>query len=272
MASTSTGRLSSTNPNIQNIPIRTEEGKKIRNAFISEKGYKLVSLDYSQIELRLLAHIGKVNELKKAFDLNLDIHKETASQIFNKPIDKIDNNLRRKAKTINYGIIYGISAFGLSKQLNITRSDADFFLKEYFKKYKGILDYIDETTNISKKNGFVKTIFGRKCFIAGINNKNPNFRNFAIRAAINEPIQGSAADIIKKAMIKIYKFFNKNKVKSKLILQVHDELLFEMPESEITYLTKEITNIMEKAILPDVILNVPLVVDVGKGDNWAEAH
>jgi len=272
MASTSTGRLSSTNPNLQNIPIRTEEGKKIRNAFISEKGYKLVSLDYSQIELRLLAHIGKVNELKKAFDLNLDIHKETASQIFNKPIDKIDNNLRRKAKTINYGIIYGISAFGLSKQLNITRSDADFFLKEYFKKYKGILDSIDETTNFCKKNGFVKTIFGRKCFIAGINNKNPNFRNFAIRAAINAPIQGSAADIIKKAMIKIYKFFNKNKVKSKLILQVHDELLFEMPESEITYLTKEITNIMEKAILPDVILNVPLVVDVGKGDNWAEAH
>ena len=272
MASTSTGRLSSTNPNLQNIPIRTEEGKKIRNAFISEKGYKLVSLDYSQIELRLLAHIGKINELKKAFDLNLDIHKETASLIFNKPIDKIDNNLRRKAKTINYGIIYGISAFGLSKQLNITRSDADFFLKEYFKKYKGILDYIDETTNFCKKNGFVKTIFGRKCFIAGINNKNPNFRNFAIRAAINAPIQGSAADIIKKAMIKIYKFFNKNKVKSKLILQVHDELLFEMPESEITYLTKEITNIMEKAILPDVILNVPLVVDVGKGDNWAEAH
>ena len=272
MASTSTGRLSSTNPNLQNIPIRTEEGKKIRNAFISEKGYKLVSLDYSQIELRLLAHIGKVNELKKAFDLNLDIHKETASQIFNKPIDKIDNNLRRKAKTINYGIIYGISAFGLSKQLNITRSDADFFLKEYFKKYKGILDYINETTNFCKKNGFVKTIFGRKCFIAGINTKNPNFRNFAIRAAINAPIQGSAADIIKKAMIKIYKFFNKNKVKSKLILQVHDELLFEIPESEITYLTKEITNIMEKAILPDVILNVPLVVDVGKGDNWAEAH
>ena len=272
MAATNTGRLSSTDPNLQNIPIRTEEGKKIRNSFISEKGHKLVSLDYSQIELRLLAHIGKVNELKKAFDSNLDIHKETASQIFNKPIDQIDNNLRRKAKTINYGIIYGISAFGLSKQLNISRSDADFFLKEYFKKYTGILNYINETTNFCKKNGFVKTIFGRKCYITGINNKNSNFRNFAIRAAINAPIQGSAADIIKKAMIKIHKFFIENKIKTKMILQVHDELLFEMPESEITYLTKEITSIMEKAMLPDIKLDVPLIVDVGKGNNWAEAH
>ena len=265
MAATNTGRLSSTDPNLQNIPIRTEEGKKIRNSFISEKGHKLVSLDYSQIELRLLAHIGKVNELKKAFDSNLDIHKETASQIFNKPIDQIDNNLRRKAKTINYGIIYGISAFGLSKQLNISRSDADFFLKGY-------LNYINETTNFCKKNGFVKTIFGRKCYITGINNKNSNFRNFAIRAAINAPIQGSAADIIKKAMIKIHKFFIENKIKTKMILQVHDELLFEMPESEITYLTKEITSIMEKAMLPDIKLDVPLIVDVGKGNNWAEAH
>ena len=272
MAATNTGRLSSTDPNLQNIPIRTEEGKKIRNSFISEKGHKLVSLDYSQIELRLLAHIGKVNELKKAFDSNLDIHKETASQIFNKPIDQIDNNLRRKAKTINYGIIYGISAFGLSKQLNISRSDADFFLKGYFKKYTGISNYINETTNFCKKNGFVKTIFGRKCYITGINNKNSNFRNFAIRAAINAPIQGSAADIIKKAMIKIHKFFIENKIKTKMILQVHDELLFEMPESEITYLTKEITSIMEKAMLPDIKLDVPLIVDVGKGNNWAEAH
>ena len=272
MAATNTGRLSSTNPNLQNIPIRTEEGKKIRNAFISEKGYTLVSFDYSQIELRLLAHIGKVNELKKAFELNLDIHKETASQIFNKPIDKIDNDLRRKAKTINYGIIYGISPFGLSKQLNISRTDADFFLKEYFKKYSGISSYIEKTTNFCKKNGFVETIFGRKCYIVGINNKNPNFRNFAIRAAINAPIQGSAADIIKKAMIKIHKFFKQNKIKSRMILQVHDELLFEIQKSEITYLTKEIKSIMEEAILPEIKLEVPLVVDLGKGDNWAEAH
>ena len=272
MAATNTGRLSSTDPNLQNIPVRTDEGRKIRNVFISEKGYRFVSLDYSQIELRLLAHIGKVDELKKAFNLNLDIHKETASQIFNKPIDQINNDLRRKAKTINYGIIYGLSAFGLSKQLNISRSDADFFLKEYFKKYKGILNYIENTTNFCKKNGFVNTIFGRKCYISGINNKNPNFRNFAIRAAINAPIQGSAADIIKKAMIKIDKFFIKNKIKSKMILQVHDELLFEIPESEITYLTKEIKNIMEKATLPEIKLLVPLLVDEGKGDNWAEAH
>ena len=272
MAATNTGRLSSTNPNLQNIPIRTEEGKKIRNTFISEKGYTLVSFDYSQIELRLLAHIGKVNELKKAFELNLDIHKETASQIFNKPIDKIDNDLRRKAKTINYGIIYGISPFGLSKQLNISRTDADFFLKEYFKKYSGIPSYIEKTTNFCKKNGFVETIFGRKCYIVGINNKNPNFRNFAIRAAINAPIQGSAADIIKKAMIKIHKFFKQNKIKSKMILQVHDELLFEIQKSEITYLTKEIKSIMEEAILPEIKLEVPLVVELGEGDNWAEAH
>ena len=272
MAATNTGRLSSTNPNLQNIPIRTEEGKKIRNTFISEKGYTLVSFDYSQIELRLLAHIGKVNELKKAFELNLDIHKETASQIFNKPIDKIDNDLRRKAKTINYGIIYGISPFGLSKQLNISRTDADFFLKEYFKKYSGIPSYIEKTTNFCKKNGFVETIFGRKCYIVGINNKNPNFRNFAIRAAINAPIQGSAADIIKKAMIKIHKFFKQSKIKSKMILQVHDELLFEIQKSEITYLTKEIKSIMEEAILPEIKLEVPLVVELGEGDNWAEAH
>ena len=272
MAATNTGRLSSTNPNLQNIPIRTEEGKKIRNAFISEKGYTLVSFDYSQIELRLLAHIGKVNELKKAFELNLDIHKETASQIFNKPIDKIDNDLRRKAKTINYGIIYGISPFGLSKQLNISRTDADFFLKEYFKKYSGIPSYIEKTTNFCKKNGFVETIFGRKCYIVGINNKNPNFRNFAIRAAINAPIQGSAADIIKKAMIKIHKFFKQNKIKSRMILQVHDELLFEIQKSEITYLTKEIKSIMEEAMLPEIKLEVPLVVELGEGGNWAEAH
>ena len=163
MAATSTGRLSSTNPNLQNIPIRTDEGKKIRNTFISEKGFKLVSLDYSQIELRLLAHIGKVEDLKRALEQNIDVHKKTASQIFNVKLEDVDDDLRRKAKTINYGIIYGISAFGLAKQLKIQRSEADLILKEYFKNYKGILNYIDEITNFCKKNGFVKTLFGRKC-------------------------------------------------------------------------------------------------------------
>ncbi len=272
MAATNTGRLSSTDPNLQNIPIRTDEGKKIRNAFISEKGFKLVSLDYSQIELRLLAHIGKVEDLKKALEQNIDIHKKTASQIFNVKLEDVDEDLRRKAKTINYGIVYGISAFGLAKQLKIQRSEADLILKEYFKNYKGILNYIDEITNFCKKNGFVKTLFGRKCYINGINNKNPNLRNFAIRAAVNAPIQGSAADIIKKAMINIDKFLEEKKTKSKMILQVHDELLFEMYESEINYLSMEIKKIMENASLPEVKLDIPLIADVGQGFSWAEAH
>ena len=272
MAATSTGRLSSTDPNLQNIPIRTDEGKKIRNAFISEKGFKLVSLDYSQIELRLLAHIGKVDDLKRALEQNIDIHQKTASQIFNVPLKEVDVNLRRKAKTINYGIIYGISAFGLAKQLKIKRSEADLILKEYFKNYKGILNYIDETTAFCKKKGFVKTIFGRKCYIDGINSSNPNFRNFAIRAAVNAPIQGSAADIIKKAMINIDKFFKEKKTKSKMILQVHDELLFEMYESEIKFLSMKIKKIMENAPLPEVKLDIPLIADMGKGSSWAEAH
>ena len=272
MAATNTGRLSSTDPNLQNIPIRTEEGKKIRNAFISDKGFKLVSLDYSQIELRLLAHIGKVEDLKKAFDKNIDIHKKTASQIFNVELKDVNDDLRRKAKTINYGIIYGISAFGLAKQLNIQRSEADLIIKEYFKNYKGILNYINETTDFCKKNGFVKTLFGRECYIEGINNKNPSFRNFAIRAAVNAPIQGSAADIIKKAMINIYKFLKEKKTKSKMILQVHDELLFEMCESEIKYLSMDIKKIMENSTLPEIKLDIPLIVNIGQGSNWAEAH
>ena len=272
MASTSTGRLSSTDPNLQNIPIRTDEGKKIRNAFISEKGFKLVSLDYSQIELRLLAHIGEVKNLKKAFDKNIDIHKTTASQIFNVELKDVNDDLRRKAKTINYGIIYGISAFGLAKQLNIQRSEADLILKDYFKNYKEILNYIDETTDYCKKNGFVKTLFGRKCYIEGINNKNPSFRNFAIRAAVNAPIQGSAADIIKKAMIKVDKFLEEKKTKSKMILQVHDELLFEMYESEINYLLMDIKKIMENSTLPEIELDIPLIADIGQGYSWAEAH
>ena len=267
MAVTNTGRLSSTDPNLQNIPIRTDEGKKIRSAFISDKGFKLVSLDYSQIELRLLAHIGKVEDLKKAFDKNIDIHKKTASQIFNVKLKDVDDDLRRKAKTINYGIIYGISAFGLAKQLNIQRTEADLIIKEYFKNYKGILNYINETTDFCKKNGFVKTLFGRECYIEGINNKNPSFRNFAIRAAINAPIQGSAADIIKKAMINIYKFLEEKKTKSKMILQVHDELLFEMSESEINHLSMDIKKIMENSSLPEIKLDIPLIVNIGQGSN-----
>ena len=272
MAATSTGRLSSTDPNLQNIPIRSEEGKKIRNTFISRDGFKLVSLDYSQIELRLLAHIGKVEDLKKAFDQNIDVHKKTASQIFNIDIKDVTDELRRKAKTINYGIIYGISAFGLAKQLNIKRTEADIILKEYFKNYKGILNYIDKTTEFCRKHGFVNTLFGRKCYIDGINNNNPKFRNFAVRAAINAPIQGTAADIIKKAMININKFLEEKRFKSRMILQVHDELLFEMHKSEINYLSMDIKKIMENSALPEIKLDIPLIVDMGHGASWAEAH
>ena len=272
MAATSTGRLSSTDPNLQNIPIKTYEGKKIRGAFIAKEGFKLVSLDYSQIELRLLAHIAKVKNLKKAFDNNADIHSNTAAQIFNVKLNDVNEDLRRKAKTINYSIIYGISAFSLAKRLKIERSEADTMLKEYFKNYKEILDYIDQTTNFCKKNGFVETLFGRKCYIEGINNKNPSFKNFAIRAAVNAPIQGSAADIIKKAMIKIDNYLDKKKSRSKMILQVHDELLFEIHETEITSLSMDIKKIMENSALPEINLEIPLIVDIGQGNSWAEAH
>ena len=219
-----------------------------------------------------MAHIGKVKDLKKSLEQNIDIHKKTASQIFNVALKDVDDDLRRKAKTINYGIIYGISAFGLAKQLNINRSEADIILKEYFKNYKGILNYIDEITDFCKKNGFVKTLFGRKCYIDGINSKNPSFRNFAVRAAVNAPIQGSAADIIKKAMIKVDKFLEEKKTKSKMILQVHDELLFEMHESEINYLSMDIKKIMENASLPEIKLDIPLIAEIGQGFSWSEAH
>ena len=219
-----------------------------------------------------MAHIGKVKDLKKSLEQNIDIHKKTASQIFNVALKDVDDDLRRKAKTINYGIIYGISAFGLAKQLNINRSEADIILKEYFKNYKGILNYIDEITDFCKKNGFVKTLFGRKCYIDGINSKNPSFRNFAVRAAVNAPIQGSAADIIKKAMIKVDKFLEEKKTKSKMILQVHDELLFEMHESEINYHSMNIKKIMENASLPEIKLDIPLIAEIGQGFSWSEAH
>jgi DNA polymerase-1 len=267
MTMTSTGRLNSSNPNLQNIPTRTEEGRRIRKAFKAAPGYKLVSLDYSQIELRLLAELAKIDELQKAFHEKADIHKLTASQIFGMKLEDVTSDIRRKAKAINFGIIYGISAFGLAKQLNCPQKEADIYIKAYFERYPGIQNYMEETKEFCRQNGFVKTIMGRKCFIPDIHNKNPAIRNFSERAAINAPLQGSNADIIKMAMIKIHRLLKTEYPQTSLLLQVHDELIFEMPEADLPILNPIIKNIMEN-IAP---LSVPLLVDIGSGDNWAEA-
>ena len=271
LAGTSTGRLSSSDPNLQNIPIRDAEGKKIREAFIAKQGARLLSLDYNQIELRLLAHIADVKGLKDAFKNNVDIHSSTASQIFSVPIEKIDSSLRRKAKAINFGIIYGISAFGLSKNLKITRSEAQEFIDNYFKKFPEIRDYMTTTVAKAKEHGFVKTLFNRKIHLPNIGTKGPA-GGFAERAAINAPIQGSASDIIKKAMIKIHAFLKSANLDADLLLQVHDELIFESNENTIDELKNKASNIMEHATLPYLDLDVPLKVEGGQGINWYLAH
>jgi DNA polymerase-1 len=228
LAATTTGRLASSEPNLQNIPIKTEDGKEIRKAFIAEKNFQLISADYNQIEMRILADIADVKELKKAFNNNEDIHSLTASQVFNISLSKIDDETRRKAKTINFGIIYGISQYGLAKQISVSNQEAADFLKSYFKKFPEIKDYMNTTINFCRKSGYVNNLFGRKCYIAGINDKNYNVRNFQERAAINAPIQGSAADIMRIAMININKVFVKeSNYKTKMLLQIHDELVFE---------------------------------------------
>ena len=243
LAATTTGRLASSEPNLQNIPIKTEDGKEIRKAFISEKNHSLISADYNQIEMRILGDIADVQELKKAFKNNEDIHSLTAGQVFNIPINKIDDETRRKAKAINFGIIYGISQYGLAKQISVSNQEAADFLKSYFKKFPEIKDYMNATINFCRKNGYVNNIFGRKCYIVGINDKNYNVRNFQERAAINAPIQGSAADIMRLAMIKINEELKKkSNYKTKMLLQIHDELIFETPNDEI----KKIIPIIKK--------------------------
>ena len=272
MASTSTGRLASTDPNLQNIPVRTEEGRRIRQAFIAAKGSKLISADYSQIELRLLAHIADIPQLKKAFADGLDIHAMTASEIFGVPVKDMPADVRRKAKAINFGIVYGISGFGLANQLGIAQSEASDYIKKYFARFPGIRDYMEATKQFARTHGFVETMFGRRIHIREINSKVPGFRGGAERAAINAPIQGAAADIIRRAMAKLPAALAEKKLSARMLLQVHDELIFEAPDKEIEATRKLVAIVMEKAPLPAVEISVPLVVEARAADNWDAAH
>ena len=272
MASTNTGRLSSSDPNLQNIPIRSTEGRLIRKAFIAEKGYKILSADYSQVELRVLAHIAKIEPLIAAFKNGEDIHALTASEIFSTDIKKITPDLRRRAKAVNFGIIYGISAFGLAKQLSISNHEANNFIKKYFDKFPGIKKYMEDTKALCREQGYVETLCGRKCFFPKIKDKNFAYRSFQERAAINAPIQGTAADIIKRAMIKIYEKNISNNNDCKMLLQVHDELIFEVKESKLEKYQALIRQEMENALHPLISLDVPLLVESSFGDNWDEAH
>ncbi len=266
MVGAATGRLSSSDPNLQNIPIKSEDGRKIRQSFIAKPGHKLVSLDYSQIELRLLAHFADVPTLQEAFLKGEDIHIRTAVDVFGVQLDEVTPQLRRQAKTVSFGIIYGISAFGLAQQLNITNSEASKIINAYFARYPGIDDYMRSSIRQAREHGFVTTIMGRKVHITGINDKNGMNRQFAERQAINAPLQGSNADIIKRAMIKIHEFLKSTN--SKLLLQVHDELVFEIPDFEIDIVSAEIKKIMENITK----LKVPLLVEIGIGENWDKAH
>ncbi len=272
LAATTTGRLSSSDPNVQNIPIRTAEGRKIRTAFVAEKGMKLISADYSQIELRVLAHVGDVPQLKQAFADGHDIHAMTASEMFGMPIEGMDPMVRRRAKAINFGIIYGISAFGLANQLSISRSEAKDYIDTYFKRFPGIKDYMEETKQLCKENGYVETIFGRRAHYPNINSKNPSERAFNERAAINAPIQGAAADIIRRAMVRMDDRLEKAGLQAQMLLQVHDELIFEVPEAEVEKTLPVIISTMEKAAEPAISLTVPLKVEAQAADNWDEAH
>ena len=263
---TTTGRLSSINPNVQNIPIRTEEGNKVRAAFVATPGMKLISADYSQIELRILSHVANIGQLKKAFAENRDIHAQTASQIFDIPIEHMEPDVRRKAKAINFGIIYGISSFGLARQLNITKKEAATYIEKYFKEYPGIQKYMSETIEFAKGNGFVSNLLGRKCFLPNINSKDHTLRSFSERAAINAPMQSLASDIVKIAMILLNKTLSSRNMKTKMILQIHDELIFESPEAEVTSAMAIIKSTMQSAYLLDVGIDTK----VSTGNNWQE--
>jgi DNA polymerase I len=272
LATTTTGRLSSLEPNLQNIPVRTSEGRAIRKAFVTEKGKRLISADYSQIELRVLAHMADTPTLRQAFADGLDIHAMTASEMFGVPIENMDPAIRRRAKAINFGIVYGISAVGLAAQLGIGRSEAGAYIKTYFERFPGIRDYMEATKAEARRQGYVKTLFGRKVHYPEINTKNPSLRGNFERAAINAPIQGSAADIIRRAMIRMVPALAEAGLNARMLLQVHDELVFEAPEEEVDKTMEVAQSVMEKAPEPVLKLKVPLKVDARAGDNWEAAH
>ena len=274
LAATTTGRLASSEPNLQNIPIKSEDGRDIRKAFIAEKGFTLISADYNQIEMRILADLADVNELKKAFKKNEDIHSLTASQVFNIDIKKVNQDMRRKAKAINFGIIYGISQYGLAKQINVSNFEAEEFLNAYFLRFPEIKMYMDNTIKFCRKSGYVSNIFGRRSYFNGINDKNYNIRNFQERAAINAPIQGSASEIMRLAMIRLNKKISEQKsLKSKMLLQIHDELIFEVKKDEMSKMMKIIKDEMISVVDSDFhSFSIPLTVDINSGDNWGSLH
>jgi DNA polymerase-1 len=269
IAGANTGRLASTDPNLQNIPVRSEDGRRIREAFVAPEGKTLVSLDYSQIELRILAHVAEIDALKQAFRDGLDIHAMTASEMFDVPLDQMTSDIRRQAKAINFGVIYGISGFGLARNLRIPRAEAQRFIDRYFERFPGIKEYMDQTVQFAKENECVKTLFGRVIHTPEINAKGPT-AGFAKRAAINAPIQGTAADIIRRAMIRMPDAIAH--LPAKMLLQVHDELLFEVEDGAVDDLVSVARAVMENASDPVVRLDVPLIVDAGQGRNWSEAH
>ena len=272
MVGAATGRLSSSDPNLQNIPIRTAEGRSIRTAFIAPQGHKLISADYSQIELRLVAHVAGEETMLHAFKEGVDIHAQTAAEVFQVPLSEMDSETRRRAKAINFGIIYGISAFGLARQLSIPQGEARDYIAAYFERFPGIRNYMDEMKAQARDAGFVETLFGRRLYINGLKSSNPAMRGFAERQAINAPIQGSAADIIKRAMARLPDALSKANLSATMLLQVHDELIFEVPEAEADASVALITGVMEQAHKPVLALDVPLIAEAGIADSWSEAH
>ena len=267
-AVTATGRLSSTDPNLQNIPIRTPEGRRVRQAFVAPKGMSIVAADYSQIELRIMAHLSQDAGLLNAFGAGHDVHRATASEVFGVSLNDVSDDQRRSAKAINFGLIYGMSAFGLSRQLNVGRHEAQEYIDQYFARYPGVADYMDDIRANAKKQGYVETCFGRRLYLPEINAANGMRRQAAERTAINAPMQGSAADIIKRAMITVDAWLTEQGGDARMIMQVHDELVFEVPDAEVSAFSEAIVDMMQSA----ADLSVPLLVEAGAGKNWDEAH